>query len=735
MDYLREFIVTVFSLFCEGAPFLLVGFFLAGLIKVLIPQDRIYGLFGKNNLKSVLRAALFGVPLPLCSCSVLPAAAALKDRGASKGATTAFLISTPETGVDSIGFTYALMDPLMTIFRPLAAVVTAVVTGSMVNVIARRSPKKSRGQGEADAVTEAGAIASRRSTETTLPPREEKPPGVGDAPREGRRGVWRVLTEAHRYASGHLLDDLVRWFLLGFLVSGVIAVVVPEDFFGETIPSGWASAVVMLLVATPMYVCATSATPIAVVLIAKGLDPGAALVFLLVGPATNITTMLVVRRFMGRSILLVYILCVTGMALFFGLWVNAIYGEEGMTLASTAGEVLTAGPSWFQLLAAGVFAVYLQRSIARTRLLASWGGSLRRACRPLGFDPFTARSGLVATVGLLALWLTSAFSIVGPGEVGWVERFGKVVRILPGSGLQMHWPSPIDRVTRLRRDEVRGMTFGFLRADPTLREIEGPGPGGDLVAQAEVMSGEESILRITYAVHYSVGLEEGNAFAFHYRLENPANLIEVFAECALRRSVAHRTTSMILVTDREELEGEMQQILQKELDAIRSGIRVEGVTLRDVHAPESVHFAYRDVASALEDKSRFGRLAEGFEVEVIAAARASAYVSLREAESYRSQEVLRATGASLAFGKRLEAYREDPRITRMRLFFSAAEEALSAARIICLLGEGVRVELWSTERRSSPEEADQKSRSPNITPPPEDYRSFLELLAPALRDR
>ncbi|MDE0916321.1 MAG: permease, partial [Planctomycetota bacterium] len=127
-------LAEIWSLLCESGPYLLVGFFLAGLLKVLVPERWILRHLGSNSFGAVAKAALLGAPLPLCSCSVVPTAIALKQAGASKGATSAFLISTPETGVDSVGITLALIDPVMAIMRPVTAILTAMGCGWMVNL-------------------------------------------------------------------------------------------------------------------------------------------------------------------------------------------------------------------------------------------------------------------------------------------------------------------------------------------------------------------------------------------------------------------------------------------------------------------------------------------------------------------------------------------------------------------------------------------------------------------------
>jgi len=341
----------------ESAPFLLVGFVLAGLFRALVPEALIQRLMGRNQFRSVMWASLVGVPLPLCSCSVIPAATALRQSGASRGATTAFLISTPETGVDSISITYALIDPIMTVLRPIAAFATALVTGSGVMFLA------------ADDSGSTAANAPSRRAEPAAPAGSSSccaEDGCGAAPTAPTESRLAAAAAGIRYAFGPLLDDLAVWLIVGFVLSAAIGVLVPDGML-STIPEGWVSSALMMLIATPVYICAAAATPVAATLILKGLDPGAALVMLLVGPATNMTTILVVLRFMGKQVLAIYLAGVAVSALAFGFLANLVYTRLGIDLSGTVSAALEQGPSIPQIVGAAVFAALLARAIVRRR--------------------------------------------------------------------------------------------------------------------------------------------------------------------------------------------------------------------------------------------------------------------------------------------------------------------------------------------------------------------------------
>ena len=674
----NDYFAVMLKLVAESAPYLLIGFALAGLLKAIVPEEKVYRHLGGNSLKSVTLASLFGIPLPLCSCSVLPVATSLRRSGASKGATTSFLISTPETGLDSIGITYALLDPIMTVARPLGAFATAVFTGSVVNIFVRRGWDGEAAVSPADPVADDHGHDHGHDHSTVF-----SPTGAG------KRSAQEVGRESLSYAFGPLLDDLTNWLIIGLLVSGLIAVIVPDDFFGSVIPAGFVSSVLMLLIGTPMYICAAAATPVAATLIAKGLDPGAALVLLLVGPATNATTIAIIARLLGRRVLAVHLVGVTGSALLLGLLINFVYTYYAVDLTAIVAQFVESGLSPINLAAGALFVYLLVYSTVRMRLGPDIVRSLRNICAPLGFDPLSPAVRAAALVVVVALYLSTAFSVVGPGEAAWVVRLGRVVRTLDAPGLYVHLPLPVARVTKLRTEDVRSVDQGFLRAVNRI-DVEAA-DSEDLVDAAQVMSGEENILSLFYTVHFSVS----EPYAYRYRVADPAALVSTFAEWSVRQTVAHRSSSEVLVTDRAAIEQEVLTTLQAELDAVDSGVRAVAVNLLDAHAPAVVHEAFRDVASSLEDRARKIRQAEGYHSETLASARAEAFSLIQEAQGFQSEKLNGAQGQGTAFLSRLQAYRSNEEITRRRLYFDTIETALQGVKGLFLLGDDVEVDLWN----------------------------------------
>jgi uncharacterized protein len=314
MNVLIDIARECWSTFTAMAPYLLFGFAIAGALSVLVPQETVERHLGDRGMLPVLKAALVGVPLPLCSCSVIPVAMSLRRHGSSRGATVSFLLSTPQTGVDSIVVTYSLLGPVFAIFRPLAALLTGVLGGFLTD---RLQDGAAGGQ----------VAPPERCTEECC--------SVG--PRQNR------FIRALRHGFLTLPHDIGKALLLGVLIAGVIAAFVPDDFFAGVLGTGIAGILVMMLLGIPVYVCATASVPIAVALMAKGASPGAALAFLIAGPATNAATIMVIWKELGRRTALIYLGTVAFAAVLCGLALNRIFAMPGMSSAHMHHEML---PSW-----------------------------------------------------------------------------------------------------------------------------------------------------------------------------------------------------------------------------------------------------------------------------------------------------------------------------------------------------------------------------------------------------
>lgn len=313
-EMIAGILTECWKILLESSPYMLFGFLGAGLLKAFLPEEAVARHLGKNSTGAVLKASLFGIPLPLCSCGVIPAAVGLRKQGASKGASAAFLVSTPESGVDSIAITWALLDPVMTVVRPLAAFFTATITGLLIN----RLPEETAPVAPAEALAGGCGCAGSNCGGLTAP---VEPP------------LGRRLRDGLTYAFGELLGDIGRWLLLGILIAGVLAWWLPDDFFVRHMGSEFSSLLIMLVVGIPLYICASASTPVAAAMVLKGLSPGAALVFLLAGPATNAATITVVTRFWGRRATVVYLAAIAGCSLLFGWLLNRFYAWTGLDIS------------------------------------------------------------------------------------------------------------------------------------------------------------------------------------------------------------------------------------------------------------------------------------------------------------------------------------------------------------------------------------------------------------------
>ncbi|MHB8149770.1 MAG: SO_0444 family Cu/Zn efflux transporter [Desulfobulbia bacterium] len=326
MHLLYEILAESWTLLLDAAPYILFGILVGGLLKVFLSPAYVARHLGQGRYSSVFKAALFGVPLPLCSCGVLPAAATLKKQGANNGATTAFLISTPESGIDSISVSYALLDPIMTAARPVAAFVSALIAGSIENTFNPPRPQLAMAADLSCAVD--GCCSG-----VDCPPAEHA----------NHHTLLEKIRAGMRYAFGELWGDLAGWFFIGLLLAGLISALVPDDLITAYLGGGLAAMLLMLAFGIPLYICATASTPIAAAMILKGVSPGAALVFMLVGPATNMATISVLVGLLGRRATGVYLACIAITAVLFGLALDAIYATLGISakaMVGQAGELL-----------------------------------------------------------------------------------------------------------------------------------------------------------------------------------------------------------------------------------------------------------------------------------------------------------------------------------------------------------------------------------------------------------
>jgi uncharacterized membrane protein YraQ (UPF0718 family) len=311
-DFVKTLVMDFWDTLAEMSPYLLFGFFVAGLLSVLVSQRLVEKHLGGRGIWPLIKASLFGVPLPLCSCGVIPVSMSLNKHGASKGATIAFLLSTPQTGVDSIFVTYSLLGPVFAVFRPVVAFVTGIVGGVLVDLFERdiKGDRTVRQQCK-DECCSSGTIISK-------------------------------ITGGLKYGFVTLPRDIGKAMLIGLIVAAFISALVPDGFFAEALGTGIFAMLVMMILGIPVYVCATASVPVAAALIMKGVTPGAALVFLMTGPATNAAGLVTVWKTLGRRTAIIYLLTVAGCALSAGILLDFIIQGVQINVISKPGWMLPA---------------------------------------------------------------------------------------------------------------------------------------------------------------------------------------------------------------------------------------------------------------------------------------------------------------------------------------------------------------------------------------------------------
>lgn len=338
MDLISSFLTDIWHICNSMSPYILLGFLLAGLLHEFVPADFYIRHLSGKNFRSVLLSALFGIPLPLCSCGVIPTAMGLRREGISKGATVSFLIATPQTGVDSIIATYSLMGLPFALLRPFVALATALFGGSLINRF------------DTENETQYDAKPHKREMET-------------------KGSFGKRITSALRYGMVDMIADIGKWLIIGLITAGIITTLVPAEWFSVFQDNSLLSMLAILILSIPMYLCATGSIPIAVALMLKGLSPGCALVLLLAGPASNMASILVIKNVLGKRALFIYLLSIVIGTIVFGLGIDYLLPREWFTenLVSLD-ECCHAHSQWFPTICTLILALLLFHALFINKL-------------------------------------------------------------------------------------------------------------------------------------------------------------------------------------------------------------------------------------------------------------------------------------------------------------------------------------------------------------------------------
>ncbi len=705
ISFFTDVVVQFLAIFARTAPFLLLGLLAAGVLRIYVPDAWLLRVLGGHQGRNVALGSILGVPLPICSCGIVPLSMALRRKGAGRGATMAFMVSTPETSADAVALTFGLMGPVMALARPAVALVTSLVAGLLIEV---SDEERGRGRGgsapdapadppppttplPADAADHDGVETPVASGEGSGEEDGGSPPEKGDA---GVRDAGRHMAEALRYGYLELLPEISVWLLIGLSLTAVVAVAIPDDALAMgRLGTGLPSMALAVAIGLPIYMCASGSTPLAAALIAKGLNPGAALVFLLVGPATNLASITMVRRFFGRRFTWIYVGSIVTVALLSGLLLNAALGALGWTILPRVGGGDPAAVTAVEVLGAIVLAGLMLFNGARgalrgglselregSVLLTAIAHLVRRWRRP-------RRDLAAATGAVLALaWLGSSLVVVDPGEVGVVRRFGAVLGPpLLEEGLHLRWPWPVERVDVLDRDTARLVELGF-RLDGTRRLRD-----GSVSQELDMITGDENLVDVTALIQYRVA----DPIAYLYGCDSPEQVVRQIGIAAVSEVLVHQPIDELLTTRRPAIQEMVLARTQELADAYGLGVRVEGFRLLDVHAPAPVHDAFRDVASAQENLVTSVNRAEGYRDSTLARARGEAAQTGASAAVHAARVVARARGEADAFTRLVAASAPARAQTRTRLHLETIERVLSGRRLVVRPGRsGGEFELW-----------------------------------------
>ncbi len=335
MEILNSFLLELLILLGDMAPYLILGFVLAGLLHAFIPKSVVVRHLGKESAGSAVKAALLGVPMPLCSCGVIPTGIGLLKRGASRAAVVSFFIATPQTGLDNVMITYGLLGGLFAVFTVVSTFLSGIVGG--IATLLLKSPMANEQHWQQYHVKSEDAL-EQVSGPLTLVDR---------------------LRSGLRFAFVDLLRDISTWLVLGLVVAALISLFVPADFFSGNLGSGIGTKLLMMVFGIPLYVCSAASVPIAAVLMTKGVSAGAAFVFLMTGPATNAATMIIIGRVMGTKVLAVYLGSIALLALGFGILLDFIVQASGQPIIPSIYHDHTGLGAWITWLSAGLLTFFI----------------------------------------------------------------------------------------------------------------------------------------------------------------------------------------------------------------------------------------------------------------------------------------------------------------------------------------------------------------------------------------
>ncbi|MDD9983900.1 MAG: SO_0444 family Cu/Zn efflux transporter [Gammaproteobacteria bacterium] len=756
MELLVRFLDFLWSSFLLLAPMLLLGLFLAGVIHVFISRQAILKWLRQDSLKSVSSSAAIGVPMPLCSCSVVPVVAEMRRKGASRSACMSFLITAPETGADSILVTHAFFGPVAAVVRPVISFITGVVAGIFCIGLIRDRDATDSGDAHEDRDHQAhhghhhghdhhdhdhdhsheplipgsddcyvsprelrGFFFSwvRRLSEgvgrirtTTwikpdfyrefLPPRQDLPSPTSTAERDlSGLSFGTVCRHILRYGFVDVADDILFALLVGVALGGVLYLAIPSDLMAHEY-ARWISYPVMVLVGVPLYICASASTPIAAALVAKGFSPGAALIFLMTGPATNTGTIAIIVSQFGARFATVYVGSVIAVTVALGIVVDLLLIAFGLSLPvnleASDSPVLMA-VQWGGALGLIALIVWRFRAGAMKSgyqdLMSNlrpwslptreWWTRMTRSAPLTGVIHPRAPAGRTVWLALVAVFLLSGFTVVRPGEVGYGRLFGAVVwRDLP-PGLHYLAPRPFALVDKWPVREVKSITSGD---------------------QSEYLTGDVNLMSMSMNLQYRVR----DPYVYHYRAANPEQVIADNVRKELRKFASGRTLDGLLNVDREALQDHIANVFEKRVPGgdseLLDAIELVKVSLLSVSPVDAAMNAFREVSSSQDDRERIIVNAQRLVVSLIPRAHGNATYEIEQAKGEAVRRTMTSAAESGAIRVVAGAVREAPEVLHNMLWREKLETSLAGRNKIIVPSEETlsKVAVWKSSNSATP---------------------------------
>jgi len=724
LDALTIYFDFLWSSFLLLAPMLLLGLLLSGLIHVFISRQAILRYLKDDSLKSVSTSAAIGVPVPLCSCSVVPVVAEMRNKGASRSACMSFLITAPETGADSILVTNAFFGWIVAIVRPVVSFITAVVAGIFcIGLIRddRDEAKASEHDSDHSHDHEHGHDHDCGHDHGVHQPLIEETSDCYISPSRmkglliawikglptvfGKRqlGFWvkpdfyrqpdfaednqsapvspadqsgldfrKIVKHILRYGFVEIADDILFALLVGIALGGLLYLFIPSDLMANEY-ARWLSYPIMVLIGVPLYICASASTPIAAALVAKGFSPGAALVFLMTGPATNTGTIAIIMSQFGTRFASVYVSVVIVVTVILGILIDVLLLATGLTISvnldasdSTVLWLVQWGGA-FALITliiwrfrAGALHSGYEDLLFNIRPLSKpwkqvWGHLTRNRSFAGALSP-TTPIGMMFYSLILALFLGSGFTTVPPGHVGYGLLFGKVQWKDLSPGLHYLAPRPFVRVDKWPVQEVKSI----MASDPH-----------------EYLSGDLNMLLLTMNLQYRVN----DPYTWRYRTRDPETIVENAVRDQVRTFVSARDLDQLLTSYRAPLEHAIATLFETSGNDPRTeifnSIELVKVNLLDINPVAESMNAFREISSAQEDRERFITDAQSFMVSLVPQAHGNAAYEVAQASGRAHRKVATSGAEADAILTISTAMQTAPDVLTYMLWREKLENALS----------------------------------------------------------